>query len=83
MDRNSLELIINNDKAIHDLDRYFVDSGKLHLICDKIGRARDTETREQLIQKMKERNKQFAESIVKLASMLTTLKYNPQSPLVQ
>jgi hypothetical protein len=83
MDRNSLQLIINNDKALQDLDRYFKDSGELHIICDKIARARDTETREQLIQKMKERNKQFAESIVKLASMLTTLKYNPQSPVVQ
>lgn len=83
MDRNSLELIINNDNAIRDLDRYMIDSGKLHLICDKIGRERDIETREQLIKKMKEQNKQFAESIVKLASMMTTLKYNPQSPLLQ
>ena len=83
MDRNSLQLIINNDNAIKDLDRYFKDSGELHLICDKIGRARDPETREQLISKMKWANKQFAESIVKLASMLTTLKYNPQSPVVQ
>jgi len=83
MDKNSLELIINNDKAIKDLDRYFIDSGKLHLICDKIGRERDLENREALIQKMKAQNKQFAESIVKLASMLTTLKYNPQSPVVQ
>lgn len=83
MDRNSLQLIINNDNAIKDLDRYFKDSGELHLICDKIGRARDPETREQLISKMKWANKQFAESIVKLAGMLTTLKYNPQSPVVQ
>lgn len=83
MDRNSLELIINNDNAIRDLDRYMIDSGKLHLICDKIGRERDIETREQLIKKMKEQNKQFAESIVKLAGMMTTLKYNPQSPLLQ
>lgn len=83
MDKNSLELIINNNNAIRDLDRYMIDSGKLHLICDKIGRERDIETREQLIKKMKEQNKQFAESIVKLASMMTTLKYNPQSPLLQ
>jgi len=83
MDKNSLELIINNDNAIRDLDRYMIDSGKLHLICDKIGRERDIETREQLIKKMKEQNKQFAESIVKLAGMMTTLKYNPQSPLLQ
>lgn len=83
MDRNSLELIINNDKALQDLDRYFKDSGELHLICDKIGRVKDNETREQLINKMKWANKQFAESIVKLAGMLTTLRHNPQSPLVQ
>jgi len=83
MDRNSLELIINNDKALQDLDRYFKDSGELHLICDKIGRAKDNETREQLINKMKWANKQFAESIVKLAGMLTTLRHNPQSPVVQ
>jgi hypothetical protein len=83
MDKNSLELIINNKKALQDLDRYFKDSGELHIICDKIGRERDPENREQLIRKMKDRNKQFAESIVKLASMLTTLKYNPQSPVVQ
>jgi len=83
MDRNSLQLIINNDNAIKDLDRFFKDSGELHLICDKIGRERDPGNREQLISKMKGKNKQFAESIVKLASMMTTLKYNPQSPLVQ
>ena len=83
MDKNSLELIINNDNAIKDLDRYFIDSGKLHLICDKIGRERDPENREALIKKMRGQNKQLAESIVKLAGMLTTLKYNPQSPLVQ
>jgi ubiquinone/menaquinone biosynthesis C-methylase UbiE len=83
MDKETLELIINNDKALQDLDRFFKDSGELHLICDKIGRANDPETREQLIKKMKSANKQFAESIVKLASMLTTLRHNPQSPLVQ
>ena len=83
MDRNSLELIINNDKALQDLDRFFKDSGELHLICDKIGRERDLKNREQLINKMKGKNKQFAESIVKLASMISTLKYNPQSPVVQ
>ena len=83
MDKNSLELIINNNKALQDLDRYFKDSGELHIICDKIGKTSDPETREQLIKKMKWANKQFAESIVKLASMLTTLKYNPQSPVAQ
>lgn len=83
MDKNSLELIINNDKALHDLNRYFKDSGELHLICDKIARAKDTETREQLINKMKWINKGFGESIVKMASMLTTLRHNPQSPVVQ
>jgi hypothetical protein len=83
MDKNSLELIINNDKALQDLDRYFKDSGELHLICDKIGRERDLGNREQLISKMKGKNKAFAESIVKLAGMMTTLKYNPQSPLIQ
>jgi hypothetical protein len=83
MDKNTLELIINNKNAIRDLDRFMIDSGELHLICDKIGRTRDNETREQLINKMKGKNKQFAESIVKLASMLTTLRHNPQSPVAQ
>jgi hypothetical protein len=83
MDKETLELIINNDKALQDLDRFFKDSGELHLICDKIGRERDLENREQLISKMKWANKQFAESIVKLASMLTTLRHNPQSPVAQ
>jgi hypothetical protein len=83
MDKETLELIINNDKALQDLDRFFKDSGELHLICDKIGRERDLENREQLISKMKSANKQFAESIVKLASMLTTLRHNPQSPVAQ
>jgi hypothetical protein len=83
MDRNSLELIINNKNAIRDLDRFMIDSGELHLICDKIGRERDTDNREQLISKMKGKNKEFAESIVKLASMMSTLKHNPQSPVVQ
>jgi hypothetical protein len=83
MDKNTLELIINNKNAIRDLDRFMIDSGELHLICDKIGRTRDYDTREQLINKMKGKNKQFAESIVKLASMLTTLRHNPQSPVTQ
>jgi hypothetical protein len=83
MDRNSLQLIINSDKALRDLDRFFKDSGELHLICDKIGRERDLENREQLISKMKWKNKEFAESIVKLASMMSTLRYNPQSPVAQ
>ena len=83
MDKDTLELIINNKNAIRDLDRFMKDSGELHLICDKIGRAKDNETREQLINKMKWTNKQFAESIVKLAGVLTTLRHNPQSPLLQ
>jgi hypothetical protein len=83
MDKETLELIINNKNAIRDLDRLMKDSGELHLICDKIARVSDLETREQLIKKMKSANKQFAESIVKLASTITTLKYNPQSPLLQ
>jgi hypothetical protein len=83
MDKDTLELIINNKNAIRDLDRFMIDSGELHLICDKIGRTRDYDTREQLINKMKGKNKQFAESIVKLASMLTTLRHNPQSPVAQ
>jgi hypothetical protein len=83
MDKETLELIINNKNAIRDLDRFVKDSGELHVICDKIGRANDPETREQLIKKMKSTNKQFAESIVKLASMLTTLRHNPQSPVAQ
>jgi hypothetical protein len=83
MDKETLELIINNKNAIRDLDRFMKDSGELHLICDKIGRTRDNETREQLINKMKAKNKQFAESIVKLASMLSTLRHNPQSPVAQ
>jgi hypothetical protein len=83
MDRNTLELIINNKNAIRDLDRFMIDSGELHLICDKIGRTRDYDTREQLINKMKAKNKQFAESIVKLASMMSTLRHNPQSPVAQ
>jgi hypothetical protein len=83
MDKNSLQLIINNDKALQDLDRFFKDSGELHLICDKIGRERDLDNREQLINKMKWKNKAFAESIVKLASMMSTLRYNPQSPVAQ
>ena len=83
MNKNSLELIINNNKALQVLDRYFKDSGELHLICDKIGRERDSDNREQLISKMKWTNKQFAESIVNLAGLISTLKHNPQSPLVQ
>jgi len=83
MDKETLELIINNKNAIRDLDRFMIDSGELHLICDKIGRERDLENREQLISKMKGKNKAFAESIVKLASMMSTLKHNPQSPVAQ
>jgi hypothetical protein len=83
MDQNSLQLIINNEKAIQALGNLLKDSGELHLICDKINRERDINNREDLIRKMGGKNKRLAESIVKLAGMLTTLKYNPQSPLVQ
>ena len=83
MDKNSLELIVNNNKALQTLDRYFKDSGELHLICDKIARAKDNESREASIEKMKWLNKGFAETIVKLAGIMTTLKHNPQSPIVQ
>jgi thiamine biosynthesis protein ThiC len=83
MDRNSLELIINSDKSIKALDRFLIDSGKLHLICDKIGRTNDNEKREELISKMKWANKSLAESIVNLAAVMSTLRYNPQSPVVQ
>jgi hypothetical protein len=83
MDRNSLELILNSDKALQTLDRYFKDSGELHLVCDKLGRAKDNETREELINKMKWINKGFAETIVKLTGIMTTLRYNPESPVVQ
>ena len=83
MDKDTLELIINNKNALKDLDRYFKDSGELHLICDKIARTSDPEIRDQLIKKMKWANKGFAESIVKLASMMSTLRHNPQSPVAQ
>jgi hypothetical protein len=83
MDRNSLQLIINNDKAIHSLDRLLKDSGELHLICDRVNRERDTINREDLIRKMSYKNKQLAESIVNMAAFMSTLKHNPQSPMVQ
>jgi thiamine biosynthesis protein ThiC len=83
MDRNSLELIINSDKSIKALDRFLIDSGKLHLICYKIGRTNDNEKREELIGKMKWANKSLAESIVNLAAVMSTLRHNPQSPVVQ
>jgi hypothetical protein len=83
MDKESLELIINNKKAINALDRLLKDSGELHLICDKINRERDISNREDLIRKMGQKNKALAESIVNMAGVMTTLKYNPQSPMVQ
>ncbi len=83
MDKESLELIINNNKAIKALDRLLKDSGELHLICDKINRERDISNREDLIRKMGARNKQLAESIVNMAAFMSTLRYNPQSPMVQ
>lgn len=83
MDKESLELIINNDKAILALDRFMRDSGELHLACDKLNRERDVNNREELIRRVGQKNKAFAESIVYLASFMATLKNNPQSPLVQ
>ena len=83
MDKNSLQLIINNDKGIQALDRLLKDSGELHLACDKVNRERDISNREELIRKMGQKNKALAESIVNMAGIMTTLKYNPQSPMVQ
>ena len=83
MDKESLELIINNKKAILALDRFMRDSGELHLACDKVNRERDISNREELIRKMSQKNKALAESIVYLASFMATLKNNPQSPMVQ
>ena len=83
MDKETLELIINNKKAIHALDRFMRDSGELHLACDKLNRERDIGNREELIIKVAQKNKAFAESIVNLTAIITTLKHNPQSPVVQ
>ena len=83
MDKESLELIINNKKAIGALDRLLKDSGELHLACDKVNRERDISNREELIRKMGQKNKALAESIANMAGIMTTLKYNPQSPMVQ
>ena len=83
MDKETLNLIINNEKAIYALDRLMRDSGELHLACDRVNRERDISNREELIRKMGEKNKALAESIVYLASFLSTLRHNPQSPMVQ
>lgn len=83
MDKESLELIINNNKAIQGLDRLLKQSGELHLICDKVNRERDISNREDLIKKMGRKNKALAESIVYFAGLMGTLKHNPQSPMVQ
>jgi SMC interacting uncharacterized protein involved in chromosome segregation len=82
MDRNSLQLIINNDKAIHALDRLLKDSGNLHLAVTKVVKAKFDELPGQ-IERLKEKNKEISESITYLTAVLTTLKYNPQSPMVQ
>ena len=82
MDRNSLELIINNDKAIRALDRLLKDSGSLHLAATQVVKAKFDELPGQ-IERLKTKNKEISESITYLTAVLTTLKYNPQSPLVQ
>ena len=82
MDRNSLELIINNDKAIRALDRLLKDSGSLHLAATQVVKAKFDELPGQ-IERLKTKNKEISESITYLTAVLTTLKYNPQSPMVQ
>ena len=82
MDKNSLELIINNDKAIQALDRLLQDAGRLHLAAAQVVKAKFDELPSQ-IDRLKEKNKEISESITYLTSVLTTLKYNPQSPMVQ
>lgn len=82
MDKNSLELIINNDKGIQALDRLLQDAGRLHLAATQVVKAEFDELPDQ-IRKLKEKNKEVSESITYLTAVLTTLKYNPQSPMVQ
>ena len=82
MDRNSLQLIINNDKAINALDRLLQDAGRLHLAATQVVKAEFDELPSQ-IDKLKGKNKEISESITYLTAVLTTLKYNPQSPMVQ
>lgn len=82
MDRNSLQLIINNDKGIQALDRLLQDAGRLHLAATQVVKAEFDELPDQ-IRKLKEKNKEVSESITYLTAVLTTLKYNPQSPMVQ
>jgi hypothetical protein len=82
MDKNSLELIINNDKAINALDRLLQDAGRLHLAVTQVVKAEFEELPGQ-IHKLKAKNKEISESITYLTAVLTTLKYNPQSPMVQ
>ena len=82
MDRNSLQLIINNDKAINALDRLLKDSGSLHLAATQVVKAKFDELPGQ-IERLKTKNKEISESITYLTAVLTTLKYNPQSPMVQ
>lgn len=82
MDRNSLQLIINNDKGIQALDRLLQDAGRLHLAATQVVKAEFDELPSQ-IHRLKEKNKEISESITYLTAVLTTLKYNPQSPMVQ
>lgn len=82
MDKESLELIINNKKAISALDRLLQDAGNLHLAATQVVKAEFDELPSQ-IRRLKEKNKEISESITYLTSVLTTLKYNPQSPMVQ
>jgi len=83
MDANRLKLIVDNKNALKVLDRYFKDSGELYLICEKLVKTRDAETRERLIKKLAGTNKAFSETITKMASIMATLLHNPQSPVVQ
>ena len=83
MDKHTLDLISNNKVAINDLNRYFIDSGKLNMACNKIAKARDLEEREALIKKMKSLNKDLSDSIIRLSSIVATLHYNPDSPILK
>lgn len=82
MDQNSLQLIINNKKGLSALERFMKDAGSLHLAANQIDKSKFDQLPGQ-IDRLKQKNKEMSESITYLTSVLTTLKYNPQSPLVQ
>ena len=69
MDRNSLELIINNDKAIRALDRLLKDSGSLHLAATQVVKAEFDELPGQ-IRKLKEKNKEIYSRSVFLQGLI-------------